>query len=79
MAIFQSPKDVFQRPKFPGKTWKFRRKRDFDQIAGSEISKFRALKITSPYPQPFHTPTRLPPTIAQDICYTELSGRNSFV
>ena len=36
---------------------------DFCQISGSEIWKFRARKIEIPYPQPFHTPTRLPPNI----------------
>ena len=61
MAIFQSPKNIFQRPKFPGKCLKFRRKSDFCQISGSEIWKFRARKNAIPYPQPFHTPTRLPP------------------
>ena len=33
----QSPKNIFQRPKFPGKSLKFRRKSDFRQISGSEI------------------------------------------
>ena len=61
MAIFQSPKNIFQRPKFPGKCLKFRRKSDIRQISGSEIWKFRARKNAIPYPQPFHTPTRLPP------------------
>ena len=60
MAIFQSPKNIFQRPNFPGKSLKFRRRSDFGQISDSEIWKFRARKIAIPYPQPFHTPTRLP-------------------
>ena len=37
MAIFQSPKNIFQRPKFPGKSLKFRRKSDFCQISGSVV------------------------------------------
>ena len=37
------------------------RKSDFRQISGSEIWNFRARKNAIPYPQPFHTPTRLPP------------------
>ena len=53
--------NIFQRPNFPGKSLKFRRKSDFCQISGSEIWKFRARKIAIPYPQPFHTPIRLPP------------------
>ena len=66
MAIFQSPKNIFQRPKFPGKSLKFCRKSDFLQISGSEIRKLRARKNAIPYPQPFHTPTRLPPRNAQE-------------
>ena len=56
MAIFQSPKSIFQRPNFPGNSLRFRRKCDFCQISGSEIWKFRARKVAIPYPQPFHTP-----------------------
>ena len=62
MAIFQSPKNIFQRPKFAGKSLKFPAERAiFCQISGSEIWNFRARKNAIPYPQPFHTPTRLPP------------------
>ena len=60
MAIVQSPKNIFQRQNFPGKSLKFRRKSDVCQISGSEIWKFGARKNAIPYPQPFHTPTRLP-------------------
>ena len=37
MAIFQSPKNIFQRPKFTGKCLEFRRNSDFRQISDSEI------------------------------------------
>ena len=37
MASFQSPKNIFQRPRFPGKCLEFRRKSDFRQISDSEI------------------------------------------
>ena len=50
MAIFQSPKKIFQRPKFPGKYLKFRRKSDFCQISGSEISKFQSPKNCNSIP-----------------------------
>ena len=43
------------------KSLKFRRKSDFCQISDSKIWGFRARKIAIPYPQPFHTPTRLSP------------------
>ena len=62
MVIFpesENFKNIFQRPKFAGKSLKFRRKSDFCQISGSEIKKFGARKNAIPYPQPFHTPTRL--------------------
>ena len=51
MAIFQSPKNIFQRPKFPGKCQKFRRKSDF--------AKFQAPKFENSEPEkmPFHTPS----------------------
>ena len=58
---FPKSENIFQRPNFPGNSLKFRRKSDVCQISGSEIWKFRARKIAIPYPQPFHTPTRLPP------------------
>ena len=57
MAIFQSPKNIFQWPNSARKSLKFRWKSDFCQISGSEIWKFRARKNAIPYPQPFHTPT----------------------
>ena len=56
-------KIFFRGRNFAGKSLKFRRKSDFCQISGSEILKFRAWKIAIPYPQPFHTPTRLPPIL----------------
>ena len=48
---FQSPKNILQRLKFPGKPLKFRRKSDYLQVSGSEIWKFRA-----PKKMQFHTP-----------------------
>ena len=47
--IFQS-KSIFQRPKFPGESLKFRRQSDFRQISDSENWKFRARRIAIPYP-----------------------------
>ena len=47
-----SPKNIFQRPKFAGKSLKFRRKSDFCQIPGSEIRNFRARKNAIPYIPP---------------------------
>ena len=57
MAIFQSPKNIFQRPKFLGKSLKFRRKSDF-------FAKFQAPKFENSEPEKmqFHTPSHsIPP------------------
>ena len=51
-----------QRPKFPGESWKLRKKSDFCRVSGSEIRKFRVRQNEIPYPQPFHAPTGLHPT-----------------
>ena len=57
MAIFQSPKNIFQRPKFPGKSLKFWRKNDV-------LPNFRLPKFENSEPEKlqFHTPSRcIPP------------------
>ena len=54
MAIFQSLKNSFQRPKFPGKSLNFCRKSDFLQISRPK------LKIQSPKKMQLHTPTAIP-------------------
>ena len=50
-------KICFRGRKFAGESLKFRRKSDFCQISGSEISNFRAWKNAIPY-QPFYTPKK---------------------
>ena len=61
-------KNIFQRPKFPGKCLKFHRKSDFRQISGSEIWKFRAQKMQ------FHTPSHsIPPLDSLLIIYVLVS------
>ena len=59
MAIFQSPKKTFQRPTFPGKSWNFQRT-IFAKFQAPKFENSEPQKNASPYPQPFHTPTRLP-------------------
>ena len=56
--FFQSPKNIFQRPKFAGKSLKFCRKSDFCQIN----FKLRNFEISEPEKMHFHTPSRsIPP------------------
>ena len=59
---FPEPEKYISVAEFSRKSLQFCRKSDFCQISGSEIWKFRARKIAIPYPQPYHTPTRLPPS-----------------
>ena len=57
----ESEKYLCQRPKFPQKSWKFRRKSDFAKFRAPKFEISEPEKNAIPYPQPFHTPTRLPP------------------
>ena len=58
MAIFQSPKIFFSEAEMCKKIAQIQPKERF--FARFQAQKFRARKNASPYPQSFHTPTRLP-------------------
>ena len=61
MAIFQSPKNIFQRPKFAENPWNSAERAIFAKFQAPKF-KFQRPKNAIPYPRPFHTPTRLPPS-----------------
>ena len=64
MAIFQSPKNIFQRPKFPGNSLKFRERAIF--------AKFQAPNFENSEPEKmqFHTPSHSIPPLGFVVMFT---------